>query len=358
MSERIRIATAADRPTWDTFVARSPHGTPFHMSAWSQVICSSLGHRARHLLAERDGRIVGVLPLVAIASGLTGTRLVSTPLAGYGGPIAEDPGIADALVARACTLTRALGAGHLELHFEAERRVARAAVGMRRTGLYAGFRGPLPGSPEEVVPGLPRKQRRMPGLARKAGLETRMLRLEPGAERPAPGWLTAAHRLVAGSMHDLGTPSYPLALLRGLLERDPERWFVWAAYDGERMAAAVWVARHGGVLYPHISGDDPGYRRVAVNNLLYVALMEQGVRDGATEIDYGRSKVGTGPYHFKRHLGFEPRHLGYRYYLAAAGRLPSISPANPRYALAIRMWQRLPHRITRTLGPALVGHFA
>jgi hypothetical protein len=71
--------------------------------------------------------------------------------------------------------------------------------------------------------------------------------------------------------------------------------------------------------------------------------------------DFGRSREGTGPYHFKRHWGFEPEALPYQYILQR-GSIPNLSPSNPKMRLAIAAWKRLPLAVTKTLGPRLTRY--
>jgi len=59
----IKELTDHDRPRWDEFVQRSPEGTFFHLSGWREVMKQVFRHRTLFLYAERDSRIIGVLPL-------------------------------------------------------------------------------------------------------------------------------------------------------------------------------------------------------------------------------------------------------------------------------------------------------
>ena len=72
--------------------------------------------------------------------------------------------------------------------------------------------------------------------------------------------------------------------------------------------------------------------------------------------DYGRSKKDTGPYHFKRHWGFEPKPLHYQYYLNRLSEMPNISPANPKYRRKIEMWKKLPIWLVNLIGPQIVKY--
>ena len=72
---------------------------------------------------------------------------------------------------------------------------------------------------------------------------------------------------------------------------------------------------------------------------------------GIKVFDYGRSKRDTGAFDFKTNWGFEPEQLFYEYYLVRRKDMPNLSPSNPRFGAAIRLWQHLPIRVTQVVGP-------
>jgi hypothetical protein len=41
-------------------------------------------------------------------------------------------------------------------------------------------------------------------------------------------------------------------------------------------------------------------------------------------------------------------------YWTAPGSLPNVSPQNPRYTLAVRLWKKLPLTVANTIGPWIV----
>src|SRR5690606_41649182 len=52
------------------------------------------------------------------------------------------------------------------------------------------------------------------------------------------------------------------------------------------------------------------------------------------------SKVGTGPWSFKRNWGFEPQTLSYEFRLKRCEQVPQRNPLNPKYRLLIALWRR------------------
>ena len=82
--------------------------------------------------------------------------------------------------------------------------------------------------------------------------------------------------------------------------------------------------------------------------------MRRAAARGATLFDFGRSKVGTGAYSFKKNWGFQPTPLTYRFHLRPGAAIPENNPLNPKYRLMIAGWKRLPLPVAGWLGPRLV----
>ena len=349
----VRDFEARDRDRWEEFADQHPQASAFHTPGWCEVLQENFGYRSHHLVAIDDRGLCGVMPLLSVRSPVTGTRLLSTPFATYGGPLGASDEATAALVASSRAKATALRVGHLELRFSAGPAEPPGAEGMLQKTLYYGFRKPIPGSADELLASIPQKSRRMVRKAIKAGLVGKAF-VWPQARRQ----LDRAWSLIALSMRNLGSPSYPRGFLRRLLSRNPDRWFLWAIFNRQEMVSVALTARHRGVLYPHIQGALPAYRKVGSNNFMIYSLMLHGAHSGHVRFDFSRSKVDTGPYHFKRHFGFEPELLRYRYHLVRDRELPNVSPNNPRYELAIKCWRQLPLGFTKRVGPLLVGHFA
>ena len=84
---------------------------------------------------------------------------------------------------------------------------------------------------------------------------------------------------------------------------------------------------------------------------MYWELMKAACERGLKTFDYGRSKVGTGAFSFKKNWGFEPSPLPYQFQLVRARELPNMSPTNPKYQYFINAWKRLRYRLRTLSGP-------
>ena len=80
MAVTCRPLDPAAAPAWDRFVEAMPNGTFFHRAAWADIFPRAFGHTPHYMLAERDGAITGVLPLVHVKTKLFGNTLISTPV--------------------------------------------------------------------------------------------------------------------------------------------------------------------------------------------------------------------------------------------------------------------------------------
>ena len=119
------------------------------------------------------------------------------------------------------------------------------------------------------------------------------------------------------------------------------------------LAAAVLFFTFKNQMIPYYAGSDFQYKRLGPNDFMYWELMKLAVEKGCAIFDYGRSKEGTGSFNFKKHWGFKPTPIAYQYHLVTLDTLPDLSPANPKYQKKIKMWQKMPHFVTKTAGPLI-----
>jgi len=340
MSVVVRAARPQDAAAWDAFVLAEPSATFFHRIGWKEVLERAFGHRTHFLLAEREGRIEGVLPLAEIRSRLFGHSLISTPFCVYGGIAAATSEARAALDQHAQALAVELGVGHLEYRD----RDAPAHADWPSTDLYVTFRKALDPDVEKNMLAIPRKQRAMVRKGIKNGLSAE---LEDGVE--------GFYKVFADNVHRHGTPALPkrfFALLQEVFGSDCEVQLVRG--PGGELISGVLSFYFRDEILPYYAGDTEAARGLAANDFKYWELMRRACERGIRVFDYGRSKVGTGPYDFKRNWGFEPQPLHYGYKLVKARTLPENNPNNPKYRLFIQAWQRLPRSVVNFLGPYIV----
>ena len=105
---------------------------------------------------------------------------------------------------------------------------------------------------------------------------------------------------------------------------------------------------------PYYGGGTAAARGSYANDFMYWEVMRRAAARGARLFDYGRSKLGTGAFSFKKNWGFAPEPLNYRFLLAPGESIPEINPLNPKYRLMIAAWKRLPLPVANLIGPHIV----
>ena len=105
---------------------------------------------------------------------------------------------------------------------------------------------------------------------------------------------------------------------------------------------------------PYYGGGTEQARSLAANDFMYWEVMRRACLRGCRLFDFGRSKIGTGSYNFKRYWGFEPTPLAYAFLPIRSLKIPENNPLNPKFRPFIAAWRHLPLPVTKWLGPAIV----
>ncbi len=83
-------------------------------------------------------------------------------------------------------------------------------------------------------------------------------------------------------------------------------------------------------------------------------MLEYASDQGFKVFDLGRSSTGEGTYYFKEQWGAKPVQMYWHYWVKDGCPTPELNPDNPKYRLAIYLWQRLPLGLTKLIGPSIV----
>lgn len=337
--KQLDSADSAAVARWEAFIAVSPAATFFHRAAWQTLLREVFRHRTWFLYAERGGEIVGVLPLAQVKSLLFGNALVALPFAVYGGVVSDDAKAVVALEAEAERLARELDVAHLEY-----RNVDTRHADWPSQDLYVTFRKEILADEEANMQAIPRKQRAMVRKSIKNGLRAE---IDGNADR--------FFALFADNVRRHGTPAMPKTYFDALLREFGDACEVLTVVDAEGIAvSSVMSFYFRDEVLPYYAGDAVRARELAANDFKYWELMRRACLRGVKVFDYGRSKVDSGSYSFKKNWGFEPRPLHYEYRLYKSAGIPQNNPNNPKYKLMIATWRRLPLGLANFLGPFIV----
>lgn len=330
-----------DALRWDRFVADCPEATFFHRAGWKNIIEDVFGHEAIYLLAESSEGIEGILPLGRIRSRMFGDSLISIPFCVYGGVAATSENARTQLMDEASRLAETLSVDYLELRHRTP------YADWPAKELYVTFRKEILPDPDDNLKAIPRKQRAVVRKGIKNGLETD---LDADVERFFHAYAT--------SVRNLGTPVYPKRYYRALFEQFGDDCEIMTVTKDGRTISSVMTFYFRDEVIPYYGGGTDEARGLKANDFMYWELMRRSAAAGHRVFDYGRSKIGTGSFSFKKNWGFVPEPLPYQYKLVAASEVPNVSPTNPKYKFFVKAWQRLPLSVSTLVGPWISRNIA
>ncbi len=315
-------------------------GSVFHTPQWLRAVERGTGQRAHGLICEQMGAITGWLPLTQVRSVLFGRALVSSGFAIGGGICAGSSEATKALIAQARALAGSQGCASLELR-----------GGPIPTGdgwrcwdeRHCSFEGPLAGDDEAQLLAIPRKARAevRKGLGNDLTVRTGRSRED----------LRAHYAVYSESVRNLGTPVFPAGLFREMLAAFPDASDILTVFKAGQPIASVLSFYHAGAVLPYWGGGTHAARAERANERMYYELMLHARRRGMQHFDFGRSKTGSGPYHFKKNWGFTPVPLVYGQWSPSGAKGRDIDPASEAYSRKIELWKKLPLPVANTVGP-------
>ena len=335
----IRPARDEDAPGWDALVSGRHEGTFFHRFGWRNIFRDIFRLEPQYLVAEREGVIAGILPLVHQKSLLFGNVLIAVPFCVEGGPLAVDGETRNCWIKPQLDLMDELKAQSLEFRS----RIASRTGWTARKHLYATFSRELSASDEDNLRAIPRKQR---AVVRKT--------LQGDLSSHLDGDVEALFRVYSESVRNLGTPVFPKRYFARLLADLRLR----LRHRGHSRRRRTFECRDELLFSGH--GDALLWRWAdggAAQRGQRLSLLGSDAPRGSMWLSPFRFRTQQGRYgciRVQEELGFRAQWLEYEFYLAPGAALPEKNPNNPKYAGLIAMWKRLPLPIANLIGPHLV----
>lgn len=340
MEVKIHRFSESWRHGWKHFTEAAPANLA-HADSWLSVIRHAFGHEDRSLVAERDGEVCGILPMMLLRHWFFGTSRVSLPWLDYGGVLGDSPETAQAMLDAVVAQAREDKTTFVELR-SVDPLFPELPVRKDKVTFWLSL-----DDANTVWKGLDAKVRNQVRKAERSGLKCEFGRGE---------LLPEFYQVFARNMRDLGTPVWGFSLFENILRAFPKTSDVALIRLEEKAIGGGLVLSFKDTVHMPSASSLRQYFHLCPNNLLYWEVIKRACENGYKTFDFGRSTVGSGTYQFKKQWGATVKPLYWQYVLLSGKEVPQLNPSNPRLKFFIEMWKRLPLQIANWLGPRIVRH--
>ncbi len=338
----MRLANNSDQSCWDNYVLGHPCGTAYQLFAWGKAVEQAYGFKLHNVIAEIEGKICGIIPLINLRIPIFGEQLISLPYCDAGGILADNDEIAQALWQKALELAEQRHCGcevrsSNSLPFGGENRTDKVRMVLE-----------LPENSDTLLSSFRSKLRNKIKLPLRDGFNARI---------GAGEFLSDFYRIFAENMRDLGSPVHSRQWFKAIVDSFEDRVRIAVVYDSKGApAAAGIILLHSNTVANPWSSSLTRYDRWKPNMLLYWTLLAFAADNGFKFFDFGRSSIGGGTFHFKEQWGACPKPLFWYEWKPKRGRETSgISRegSTKKRELAAMLWSRLPLAGANWLGPRI-----
>ena len=387
------ISLQSDCKSWDDYAYSSPSSSPYHLSAWKNVVSSIYGHNTYCLIALRqwcaehyfsysricrcqaqamdkyeengDQEVVGIFPFVQITHWLFGSSLSSMPFCDSGGVLAKDENTERMLIEQGLWIANTLRVPVLELRQYQPLACLDDQEFVGESSLY-GTRE-VKSVPNWYVSVLPdsNKVRMLVDLSGDpdALIKSFKPKLRSQIRKPIKEGLTAKiggvelvddfYNVFAENMRDLGSPVHSKKFIAETLKAFPNTANVFIVYgDRKPLAGSVTIGFKDTLSNP-LASSLRRYSHLAPNMLLYWSMLEFACQQGYKRFDFGRSTTGEGTYKFKEQWGAKPEPLYWYCFSKTNDQGWGGQPNKDKMSKAIEYWKKLPVPLTKIIGPRI-----
>jgi hypothetical protein len=286
---------------WDSEIIVHPQHSVFHRSAWARVLEESYGHRSFYLKHASAAGGQAWIPLMEVASAITGRRGVSLPFSDFAGPLWSGDGNVEEVYQAILRLAADRRWRHFEL-----RHSGMPPSGAEPFVSYLGHVLDLRPGEDGIENGLEPSVRRAVRKAARSGLE---ISIDTGHSAMAAFYglhceTRRRHGLPPQSFHFFESIQRNL-LACGLGE------VVLTRLKGKAIAGAVFLRSAGRAIYK-FGASDTAHWDLRPNQWAMWHGIRHLVSEGCAELHFGRTSRGDdGLSRFKRSWGCRTENLDY-----------------------------------------------
>lgn len=349
---KIEYASEVDRELWDTFVENNAFSAPYHLWGFGETFSLTYGYKRYYLIArDENNNTIGVFPLIFIKSRLFGSKLISLPFCEYGGPLSSNiknsKTMIMAFIDEILNIASKLNIDYLEIRNSILNGEWFEDRGFKIIKKYLTFQINLSVDKKRLWGSLDRKTRNAIRKAMKANIDIFDFTIDDKNN------LKKYFLLYLQIEKKLGSPPHSFKLFTNLLATKKSIKLLMAEYKGEPAGGVIVFYNKKGIYWWN-GVSNSKFKNLNVTNLLLWKIIEWGNENGFSFLNLGRTRKGTGVYHFKKGLGGEEIFYTDYVYPLPNKKVVSLDPTKGIYKYLTKFWSHLPLFISRSLGPRII----
>lgn len=328
----IRPITDNDRSIWDEYVHGHPDASPYHLFGWMAAVERAYNFGKIGLVAENDGRVVGILPLTIFKIPFCKPVFVSLPYCDVGSILAENEMVEELLLAEAIAMAKKAGASGLDLRSSLPNCSENQALPVKKTDNKVRMLLELPTSADELWSSFKSKLRSQIRKADKNGL-----RFEIANEKT-----NLFYDVFSQNMRDLGSPVHSKKMIEEVIRQFGKQAKIGLVFKEDVPIGAGLTLRVGNKVSIPWASTLRSHNRLGPNMLLYWGLLKCSVDDECNQFDFGRSTPGEGTYRFKAQWGAKPQPLVWNKILFGGFKKQQNEKSGKMKEHMAYLWKRMP----------------
>ncbi len=341
-----------DEEQYDRYVSNVSNAGFEYTLRWRDILQRHFGFRSRCIIAkDEEGKIVGVLPLFQ-ARGIFGKKLVSSPYAIYTGMLADNGVAREEMMhfAKQLSIQERVKFCEVREQFQDDSYIKR---GFRENSTVFNFSLALSSDVDAVWKKLPKGSVRW-GVkkAQKSGLQWRC----GISERELQGF----YALFLQTRKLRGVPGYPYAYFKEILSTFGENARIYVTSYENKPVATIFLIYHKNEVRYAFAGavHDKTIMQLQPYHLIMWEAIKDACNRGYTTFNFGGATLQTndgGLYNFKKRWADTVGKAYSYYFLHTMKEVPSSDTAF--FALATKLWRKLPLSVVDTLSPFVIRQF-
>ena len=346
----VRLANDNDEKEWDAFVQEHSDTSPYHLFAWKKAVETAYGHKTYYLMAEENGQVSGVLPLVYFKLPVLSGYFVSTPFCDFGDAVAADDHTKVQLIMKATLIAKGEKIKYIELRGDVKQ------ISLQNLNLTVNTMShkvrmllELPDSSEILWDSFKSKLRSQIRKAEKNDLVFKWGNIKD---------IDDFYAVFSQNMHDLGSPVHSKRWFYNILNFYGGNARMGLVYHNEKpVGTGIILSNSNSISIPWASTLRE-YNRFSPNMMLYWNFLKYASDYGYKQFDFGRSTPDEGTYKFKVQWGAKPVPLYWHYIMTNKGEFRADSANSSKRDAIMKLWQKLPLGVANLIGPAIRKHIS